>query len=486
MRFLLDTNILIPLEDSKIILEPNLTNFVRLATQNHHNLLYHPASERDIARDTNQERRRQTLERIQRYGRLENPPTCPWNTPETNDNDAVDNEILYALERNAVHGLVTEDREIHRKARERGLGDKIYVIQTAEDYLKRLHSISPVSLPNIREVFLYEMDVTHPFFNSLREGYDGFNGWFEAVSKEGRKAWIYGDNSQQPEAICIYAVQTNEPITTRGDILRGPALKLCTFKVGETVRGQKIGELFLKAAFRYATDNELGHIFITAKPHQQPFLIDLLLDFGFEDVGQDKNRDHVYVKTHPVVAPDNYTGSDFDYIRKFFPHYRATTEVRKFVVPIQPAYHDILFPDYQVPQGSLFRGTESTIGNAIKLAYLCHAQQGRIQPGDLLLFYRSHDVRAITSLGVVEKFCVSSDHDEIASIVRRRTVYNMDEIRRMANRQTKVILFRLIGHFNKDIPFTWMKAQRIVNGNIQSIWNIGDDGFRKVREYAES
>ena len=33
-------------------------------------------------------------------------------------------------------------------------------------------------------------------------------------------------------------------------VLDGDALKLCTFKVGEKVRGRKIGELFLKAAFR--------------------------------------------------------------------------------------------------------------------------------------------------------------------------------------------------------------------------------------------
>ena len=33
MRFLLDTNILIPLHDSLAVLTPNLANFVRLATK---------------------------------------------------------------------------------------------------------------------------------------------------------------------------------------------------------------------------------------------------------------------------------------------------------------------------------------------------------------------------------------------------------------------------------------------------------------------
>jgi hypothetical protein len=93
MRFLLDTNILIPLEDSRLVLEPSLANFIRLAGQHGHNLLYHPASERDIARDTDESRKRQTLVRLSQYQKLDNPPTYPDSTPQINDNDAVDNEF---------------------------------------------------------------------------------------------------------------------------------------------------------------------------------------------------------------------------------------------------------------------------------------------------------------------------------------------------------------------------------------------------------
>jgi hypothetical protein len=56
MRFLLDTNILIPLEDSAIPLRESLANFVRLARENKHVLVYHPASCDDIAEDTDEVR----------------------------------------------------------------------------------------------------------------------------------------------------------------------------------------------------------------------------------------------------------------------------------------------------------------------------------------------------------------------------------------------------------------------------------------------
>lgn len=154
MRFLLDTNILIPLEDSQVPLVDSLANFVRLASEHGHHLVYHPASEDDIQRDTNVDRRLKTLQRLKQYTRLESRPICPWNTTGTDTNDASDNEILYALQCDAVHALVTEDRGIHDKAKARGLVDRIYTIQTVEDLLRRLHEKRSVILPNIHETEL--------------------------------------------------------------------------------------------------------------------------------------------------------------------------------------------------------------------------------------------------------------------------------------------------------------------------------------------
>ena len=133
LRFLLDTNILIPLQDSMLVLEPSLANFVRLAGVGGHQLLYPPASIADIERDKDVHRRARTLARLPQYTRLNDAPPSPKNAAQTTANDACDNDILHALECSAVHALVTEDKEIHTKARQVGLGDRVYNIQTAED-----------------------------------------------------------------------------------------------------------------------------------------------------------------------------------------------------------------------------------------------------------------------------------------------------------------------------------------------------------------
>jgi len=487
MRFLLDTNILIPLEDSQLPLEQSLANFVRLANENGHQLVYHPSTESDIQRDTNAQRRQQTLERLRQYSRLENPPECPWNTPETSDNDIADNNILYALQCDAVHALVTEDQGIHKKARELGLSQNVYSIQTVEDWLRRLYERTCIQLPNIEDIFLYSLTpyLESVFFNSLRDSYLPFDEWFRRKARENNKAWVAWERPGVIGAICIYVQQDNETITEEGLRLTGPAIKLSTFKVGQGVQGRKIGELFLKAAFRYATANSLEHIFIHGDKEQQPLLFALLEDFGFHYVGThpgSTGRDSVYLKKHPNSPPAETTPAPFEYMRDFFPHFRHEATIGKFIVPIRSGFHQTLFPDYESPldrQRRLFPRT-SDVGNAIKLAYLCHAQTRWINPGDVVLFYRSQDQRAVTSIGIVESYETFNDPEVIARRVKRRTVYSMKDIKEMANRPTRVMLFRLIGHMNNSLPQAWLEGHGVLNGPPQSITKITNEAFELV------
>lgn len=491
MRFLLDTNILIPLEQSQQTLESSLANFVRLSHANGHELLYHPATESDISRDTDKARRLQTLERLRQYSRLDDTPPCPWNEGLISPNDKADNDILYAIYCEAAHALVTEDHGIHRKAKEIGLGDRVYYIQTADDWLRRLHEHVAVQLPNIENVSLYSLVplLASTFFDSLRIAYSPFDDWFRTKARNGVKAWIVQETQHTLGAICIYDIQTNERVTENGLVLSGSALKLSTFKVGETMRGKKIGELFLKAAFRYATANHHENIFIHGELDKHSFLFDLLEDFGFEAVGThpgSTGRDVVYLKRHPVAPPDNNQIEPFDYLRMYFPHFQQGANVKKYIIPIQPEFHEVLFPDYESEadrQMPLFEQVNS-VGNAIKLAYLCHAQTKQMLAGDVILFYRSGDEKAITSIGVVEEYQMLDDPMIIAQMVSRRTVYSMDQIKQMAQKSTKVMLFRLISHFDKSINFKWLKNNGVVNGSIQSIQSINNEAFERVLEYA--
>lgn len=480
LRFLLDTNVLIPLQDSYQTLTSNLANFVRLANIGGHQLLYHPATVADFQRDPDESRRNRNLQRLNQYSQIDNSAPCPWNRPETSGNDACDNEILYALACDATHALVTEDRGIHSKARALGLRDRVYTIQMAEDWLRRLHEPREVVLPNIEDVPLHSLTpgLHGDFFNSLRQGYSGFDEWFRQKARENRRAWVYRGDDGRLAALCIYTVQTGEAINDAQEHLAGDALKLCTFKVGEQVRGRKIGELFLKAAFRYATERACEHLFTHTNAYEHDYLLRLLEDFGFFQRGS-YGSDAVLVKAHPRVAPDPADLAPLEYARRYFPHYRFDSQVQKFIVPIRPNYHDILLPDYSPHQGRLF-AAQNSAGNAIKLAYLCHASASSIRLGDVLLFYRTNDERAVTSVGVVDNFKTLQDAAEIASLVSRRTVYSLHEIEKMAIKPTKVILFRLVEHLPRQVSHTQLQHDCDVAGPIQSIRKIQDEQFRKI------
>jgi len=459
LRILIDTNVIIPLEDSTRILEDSLSKLARLASENGHQLLAHPSSYDDLARDPNTSRRSISLSRLRKYSTLQDPPK-PSSTElselgllERDDNDRVDNEILYALYRDAANILVTEDRELHKKALHIGIADRVHYIQQATSFLEHLHARIGVVLPSIEEVPLHQIDLRSSFFDSLRSDYKGFDSWYQEKAREGRIAWVYRDSEGNPGAIAIFKEERDPIVTNDCRALPGKALKLCTFKVAEQVRGRKLGELLLKAAFRYATNNCIEHVYITMRPGKQDFLEDLCTDFGFTLLGEYKD-DQVFVKEHPLQPPDA-TLPPLEYHRLFYPHIRSDRAVGKYVVPIRPEFHKVLFPDAQ-SQPSLF--APSSAGHAIKQAYLCHARISGIRPGDILLFYRSQDVQGITSIGVVESVHEYQNHDNILQLVSKRTVYSYDEIVTMAEKKTKVILFRLATHLQKVLPNRWLSS----------------------------
>lgn len=484
MRILIDTNLFIPLEQPAPELDAGLASLVRLAGEHGHQIILHPASVEDIHRDDNADRKAINLAKVAKYPQLESPPVptseelASLGLTDSNDNNRVDNRILFAIYRDAANLLVTEDVKIHRKAGRLGLSARVHYTQQAVEALLRLHGRVPVALPNIEEVPLHSIDLDATFFDSLRQSYD-FNNWFKESARKGRKAWIHRAAGGNLGAICIYKEEQDEVVTKDGKKLLGRVLKLCTFKVGETVRGRKVGELLLKAAFRYATTNKMQHIYLTMRA-EQTYLQSLCEDFGFQHYGQ-FGQDEVYVKSHPQTPPTGIGGDALDYHIRFFPNFRAAG-VKKFLVPIRPGYHEVLFSDHPANQAQL---SLFTAGNAIKLAYLCHSPLREIKPGDILLFYRSEDTKGITSVGVVEFAANLKDLDKILQLVSKRTVYPLSEIEKMSKKPTKVLLFRLATHLGVPISRDEMAVGGKIRGNIQSIRRVSNEFFDWFRAQAK-
>ena len=74
MNILLDTNIIIPLEDTSRFLTLPLLNCETLRRAEPIVCIFIPMQLEDINRDKNQERREIVLSRLKQYSKIENPP----------------------------------------------------------------------------------------------------------------------------------------------------------------------------------------------------------------------------------------------------------------------------------------------------------------------------------------------------------------------------------------------------------------------------
>jgi len=455
MNVLIDTNILIPLEDTARTLDPSLAEMRRMSEKNGHTLYIHPGQAEDIRRDKDEQRREIVLSRLQLYQTIPSPPPLSseqlqqYGWRQAGDNDRIDNLLLHALCRGAVHFLVTNDKDIHKKARQAQVQEQVHRIDQFLAFLKSQISEEQPPPYGIQERYLHEFDVNQTFFDSLRDGYDGFNQWYRGVAADHRKAWCVHDNGIV-HAICIYKQEEHPKIVDDGPHLNGNALKLCTFKVGEGVRGRKLGERLLFSAFKYAVEHDIPYVYLHTYGKEHELLVSLCQDYGFEFAGKYQDRDDVYIKTMfapPSVPPDM---EPLTYAMRFYPHYLDAEEIGKFVIPIQPEYHNDLFADTSDNARGLFAHDPSQYSpqaNTIKKAYICHANTTQIQPGDLLLFYRTHDRKSVECIGVVEQVYRGREIGTVLPMVSKRTVYSRAQIEERLQSDTLVILFRFIRNF---------------------------------------
>ncbi len=481
MNILLDTNILIPLEDTARLLQPKYAELRQLAAKLGHSLYIHPLQYQDIKRDENKTRQELMLSRIAQYQKIPSPPMLTENDlveygwRQTNQNDYVDNSLLHSLFRGAIHILVTNDEAMHRKARSTKFRESIHRVDQFLSFLKAQDAEQSLTPPGLTRHFLYEFDVKQPFFDSLRAAYDGFNEWYIEKAKDHREAWCVQSNGIL-SAICIFKEETDQVITDAGEALIGKSLKLCTFKVSQELYGQKIGERLFFTAFTHAALNNYRWIYLHVLKDAHFELEQLCSEFGFTLYGAYKG-DAVYVKSHnPPISANEI--EPLEYAIAYHPFYRMDEDIQKFIVPINPLYHEELFPDISHRAEGLFRNDINIYpsqSNTIKKAYICHSSIKSIRQGDILLFYRTEDRKSIECLGIVE-YCEHSDNfDNVYSLISKRTVFGENKLRTMLSRNALILLFRYMRHF-EPVSYQTLKQSGIL-GPYQTIRKITHQQF---------
>ena len=473
-RFLLDANVLIPLEPtSPADLErdtPLAVEIVQRATALGFHLLVHPETIRELATDPSPARRitRQVL--LAKYQELGDPPGIEHvegvlGAVDPQSNDWADHLLLAALRADAVHYLVTNDDQMHRKARRLGVSsDRVLTIADARALLGTLVSSPQPPPPQVTTRALHSLRGADPIFRSLHDDYPGFDRWFRSVSQEGRQAWVIESPEGEYAGICIWKSEDDE------FRLGGKVMKLSTFKVSEEHRGRRYGELLLKTAFNELHANRYNYVWLTVF-ERHAALITMLEDFGFERL-QDETPLGELVMVKHLTPTDGTTRDHFAYHSHFGPPaVDLSLDGGVYVIPIQPRYHGRLFPDHPHEQARLLPD-DDPFGNALRKAYLSRSPIAPLPRGATVLFYRSDDWQAITAVGVVEQSMRSGDPSDVAAFAGQRTVYSYEEIETMAHRAVLAILFRQDRLLDPPWPLDDLRAASVLNAAPQSITQV--------------
>jgi rRNA-processing protein FCF1/predicted GNAT family N-acyltransferase len=506
-KFLIDTNIVIGLEDNHLV-DIGLTELVRRCSANGVRLFVDAAVDDDIQRDRDPTRRAITLSKLEKFERLKGI-TYPDDAnlarkygPINSDNDRSDCRLLFCLERKAADFLITRDAGLRRRARRLGLGDNVLSVDDALVWLRQTFEPTSVELPYVVEREAYAVDRRDALFDSLRADYNGFDTWFdEKCAREHRKCWVV-----EVAGTLAGIVIRKDETALEAKIIKSPGqriLKLCTFIMGARYRGEKFGEQLLKQCLWFAQTNGYDVVYVTAFPNKDE-LIQLFGAYGFAITGRQDNGELVLEKVLrkgplPIDASTDILALD----RVSYPRFYDGERVVKYCVPIRGPYHEKLFPEISFrPQPPLFAAAgiprertattlqERTPGNTIRKVYLCRAKAKGLKPGDILLFYLSLDRRlaasqSLTTIGIVEQCRESHSVEELMLMTARRSVFSGAELASIQSKSevpVKVIDFLLAGHLVPPLGL-----DELVRGNIfnhrppQSIARVDEARYQRLR-----
>lgn len=436
MKILLDTNIIIHREASKIV-NQDIGQLFNWIDKLHYEKCVHPLTVEELKKHLDKETVKTMHIKLESYNVLHT--TAPLEpsikefieNSDKNENDINDSKLLNELINKRVDILITEDKNIHTKSLTLKIKDKVFSINSfLENVLSKYPELVDYKVLAIKKERFGNIDSTDEFFDSFRADYDGFDDWFRKKAEDFAYVCYY-DNKLR----AFLYLKVEDEKESYNDIeprfYKKKRLKIGTFKV--TLYGFKLGERFLKIVFDNALVQKVKEIYFTIFDNRpdRKILINLTEAFGFIFHGIKKanlKEERVYVRDFGGMVCKKDPMLTFPYIS-------ITNDI--YFICIYPKYHTELFPD------SILR-TESPLDfienephrNAISKVYISHAYERNLKPSDIIIFYRTGGLYkgVVTTIGIVESILKSfKDEKDFIRKSRGKTVLKEKELKEYWN-----------------------------------------------------
>jgi len=437
MKILLDTNIVIHREAPTAI-DEDIGVLFRWIDNLHYTKYIHSVTAEELKKHKDPKVRKSLQAKLANYNLLKTMAPMPDEVRrisaklDKNQRDRNDTLIINELYSGRVDALITEDKKFLHKASLLGISDLVYTIDA---FLEKVTTENPrladYKVLSVRKEYFGNLDISDGFFTSFKKDYLDYEKWFNKKANEEVYVCLSGG---KPLALLYLKVEGKDENYSDIDppLPRKRRLKIGSFKVA--LNGFRLGERLLKIVFDNTLRFEVQEIYVTTfnKRIEQQRLINLFEEYGFHLHGYKSGpgeKELVYVR--PLTKMANRSNPSLTY-----PLF--STAGRIFIVPIYPQYHTELFPD------SILR-TESPMGfvenephrNAISKVYISWSIDRNLDPGDVIVFYRTggYYKSVVTTIGVVEKVIdgISNEKDFIR-LCSKRSVFTNEELSKHWNR----------------------------------------------------
>jgi hypothetical protein len=427
-RALLDTNILIHRE-AKTVVRDDIGTLFRWLDQLRYEKCVHPDSVGEVQKHEDPKVVRTFERKLQSYSMLrtlaaDTPGIAALRCEDQSENDRIDTSVLAEVAGDRVDILITEDRNLHKKAAKLGLTSRVFTIDA---FLEKVTAENPAladyKVLSVKKVLFGDVNLKDPFFDSFRADYPEFDQWFN------RKAdhTAYVCTSDVGEVVAFLYIKKEGPDENYGDIeprfKKANRLKIGTFKV--VFNGHKLGERFLKIVFDNALRNKVDEIYVTAfrNTAEHDRLVRLLEDWGFVEFGFKGDRgEKVWVRNFSPLVDSHDPRRTFPYVSR---------KARKFIVSIYPEYHTELLPDsiLKTEKAKAYRD-DKPYRNALSKVFISRSFERGLKTGDIVVFYRTadrgsgHHTSVATSIGVVQEVIDGiPDLPSFTAACRKRSVF---------------------------------------------------------------
>lgn len=262
---------------------------------------------------------------------------------------------------------------------------------------------------NLRYEKFSEIDLSDPFFDSLKSDYAEFEHWFSRKANEW--AYVFYSDAGAIDGFLYLKIETGEVDDVSPPLAPATRVKVGTLKINP--HGTRLGERFLKKIFDHAITQKVSEIYVTAF-EKHDALVALFQRYGFAKKAikaTANGQELVLVKDMHEVSTD---------VLKNYPLVQAGGR-SVYLLSLQPQWHTRLLPDSILnnEDASIVQDVSHT--NSIHKVYLA-AMRGmeNLRPGDVILIYRTTDHAGPAHYrSVATSVCVLEEYRNIHSFRSR-------------------------------------------------------------------